>query len=125
MFAQTVSIQEGLWIDAETLQRAGLGKQFQIIIQAGAILLTGHKQPLFSDEQESDTLTGQLDANPFFNLTPNELNATSTTPEEINHTEDARKPLRLEDIDHPLEGTITNFDDPFSPVAVEDWNVLQ
>ncbi|MEM7533220.1 MAG: hypothetical protein AAF639_13650 [Chloroflexota bacterium] len=68
MLAQTVSVQEGLWIDVETLRRAGLGKQVQIIIQAGAILLTGH-------------------------------------------TENSRKPLRLEDIDHPLEGTVLNYED--------------
>ena len=125
MVAQTVSVQEGLWIDAETLQHAGLDKQFQIIVQAGAILLTGHKHPTSFAEQESDTTAGQLEPNPFFNLLPKDLTPIPTHPEEIGHTEENHKPLRLEDIDHPLAGTVLKYEDPFEPVAVEDWHVLQ
>lgn len=33
--------------------------------------------------------------------------------------------VRLEDIDHPLKGTILKYDDPCEPVAVDDWKVLQ
>ena len=33
--------------------------------------------------------------------------------------------VRLEDIDHPLRGTILKYDDPFEPIAVEDWYALQ
>ena len=33
--------------------------------------------------------------------------------------------ITLDDIEHPLQGTLLKFEQPLESVAVEDWDVLQ
>lgn len=33
--------------------------------------------------------------------------------------------VTLDDINHPLEGTLLSYDAPFEPVALDDWDALQ
>lgn len=37
----------------------------------------------------------------------------------------ARKELDIEDFNYPLAGTVTKYEDPTEPVALEDWEALQ
>lgn len=36
-----------------------------------------------------------------------------------------KEKVSLNDIEHPLEGTLLSYDAPFEPVAVDDWDSLQ
>jgi len=44
MFTQTLERQEGIWIDADMLQKAGLEKLLQIVIHPGMIWLVGESE---------------------------------------------------------------------------------
>lgn len=33
--------------------------------------------------------------------------------------------ITLDDIEHPLGGTVLKYDRPFEPVALDDWDALQ
>jgi hypothetical protein len=33
--------------------------------------------------------------------------------------------ITLDDIEHPLQGTVLKYNEPFEPVALEDWDALQ
>jgi len=33
--------------------------------------------------------------------------------------------ITLDDIEHPLQGTVLKYEEPFEPVALEDWDALQ
>jgi len=70
MFTKTVDVQEGIWIDAEILLRAGLNQhQLQIIIQAGAVWLT--MAPDMAELQVNDSLSTEpycLEQDPLIGL---------------------------------------------------------
>jgi len=51
------------------------------------------------------------------------MTVETSTPE--SKTDVLPEKVRLEDIDHPLNGTLLKYEDPFEPIAVEDWHVLQ
>lgn len=42
-----------------------------------------------------------------------------------SETASLKRKVTLDDIEHPLEGTVLKYDEPFEPVAFDDWDALR